>query len=177
MESYLDFRKNLLEKGYSKETIYKYMSCLNRYAAYMGCNELAGKKTMADLRGKQFGYLTVLEITGKHNRSDVVWRCICRCGNVCEAPSSLLLNGFKKNCGCLRAANMQRINQYIDGTSIRSSLDDKVISEESQSGYVGVSPKRGKWRAVVRFKGVDHNLGTYEDLGDAVKARMHIRNR
>ncbi len=28
VESYLDFRKYLLEKGYSKETIYKYMLLL-----------------------------------------------------------------------------------------------------------------------------------------------------
>ena len=39
------------------------------------------------------------------------------------------------------------------------------------SGYTGVTVKRGKWKAYIKYKGQDISLGCYDKLEDAVKAR------
>lgn len=47
-------------------------------------------------------------------------------------------------------------------------------SRSNTSGYVGVCRDRqsGKWAAYIRFRNRKYNLGRYEDIEDAVKARL-----
>lgn len=58
-----------------------------------------------ELAGRRFGRLVALEPTDKRYRTSVVWRCRCDCGRECEAPSSLLLRGTIRSCGCLQDEN------------------------------------------------------------------------
>lgn len=53
--------------------------------------------------GSVFGYLTVLEETGKRIRGAKVWKCRCSCGKVVEAKTDYLQQGWKRSCGCLRS--------------------------------------------------------------------------
>ena len=56
-----------------------------------------------DLTGKRFGKLLVQRMTPE--RSDtgqVLWECLCDCGNTVIAPTSQLKAGYRKSCGCLR---------------------------------------------------------------------------
>lgn len=67
-----------------------------------------GKK---DLMGKTFGRLTVLEDTGKRTKSGlVIWKCQCSCPehNIVEVPSSSLIRGGTKSCGCLHKESARR---------------------------------------------------------------------
>lgn len=59
-----------------------------------------------DLVGKVFNRLTVLDIqpyirksTGKRDGYKAV--CVCSCGNIIEIPTSSLVRGLTKSCGCL----------------------------------------------------------------------------
>lgn len=53
-----------------------------------------------NLTGKKFGRLTTIErVRGKQQ---VLYRCICDCGNVTFANATQLQKGLKKSCGCYK---------------------------------------------------------------------------
>lgn len=41
--------------------------------------------------------------------------------------------------------------------------------------HTGVTPKRDKWQAYIKYKGVHYSLGCYSDIQDAVKARARAK--
>ena len=171
-ERLLEWRKNMEEKGYASITILNYVKNINRYLDYVGCSDIRFNKGKGkDISGMTFGYLTAIEPTKKRDRKDIVWICQCKCGNTVELPATRLLVGNTLSCGCLNKEHLQRANKYIDNTSIRQALEEKVTSTRSKSGYTGVVPKRGKWQAYIIYKKCYHSLGVYLNIEDAVKAR------
>jgi len=57
----------------------------------------------ADLTGRRFGKLVVLEkTTGRSANRSVIWRCRCDCGNEVETTRGKLLSGNTSSCGCGR---------------------------------------------------------------------------
>lgn len=63
---------------------------------------MGAQKVRADLAGKRFGRLTVIEYshTNKHRQS--VWKCKCDCGNEIVAAGIHLSDGHTKSCGCYK---------------------------------------------------------------------------
>lgn len=57
-----------------------------------------GKK--AELKGKRFSDLTVIEEAGKNKHNQVIWLCKCNCGNETKVTSTKLINNRTKSCGC-----------------------------------------------------------------------------
>lgn len=55
-----------------------------------------------DITGQCFGRLTVLGISGKDKRGEIIWHCVCECGNTKDVLSSNLRKGLTQSCGCLR---------------------------------------------------------------------------
>jgi hypothetical protein len=51
--------------------------------------------------GQVFGRLTVLEDVGRQHE-EVLWRCLCECGNIVEVSSNHLQSGHTQSCGCLQ---------------------------------------------------------------------------
>ena len=171
-ETLLAWRENLKELGYSSQTEMNYVKGVNRYLDYIGRSDLRFNRGKAkDIAGKQFGYLTAIEPTGEKNRKDLVWRCICKCGTEVKYPATRLLTGNTLSCGCMKGEHFKQVNKYIDGTSLRQSIDEKILSSRAESGYTGVTRKRDKWKAYIKYKGQNISLGCYSDLEDAVKAR------
>lgn len=171
-ERLLSWRTGMEGKGYAPDTILNYVKCINQYLDFVGCSEIRFNRGKAkNIQGMKFGFLTALEPTGKRDRKDVVWICECRCGKRIELPATRLLTHNTLSCGCILKEHMNRANRYIDNTSLRQSLDETVISTRSESGYIGVTKKRGKWQAHITYKKKRYNLGTYTKLEDAVKAR------
>jgi len=170
------WRQALQEKGYSEQTISNYVKGVNRYLDFVGREDLRFEKGRPkDLTGQLFGYLTALEPTPKRYRKDVIWRCRCKCGTEIEMTATRLLSGNTLSCGCLRTDNLQSANQYIAGTNLRQALENKVESSRAKSGYTGVVPRNGKWRAQIGYKGKVYYLGSYSRLEDAVKARTRAK--
>ena len=52
--------------------------------------------------GKRYGYLTVLDDTGKRYHSTKIYKCQCICGKTIEVNINKLHNGHVKCCGCRR---------------------------------------------------------------------------
>lgn len=171
-----EWRADLEVYGYSKITIQKKVTVINDFLRSIGQQNLCIPKPQRNnLKGKVFGYLTVLELTNKKYRRDHVWKCLCKCGKEIEVPATSLVCGNTTSCGCLNTEILQHTNRYVEGTSLRQALDDKTVNPNSLSGFVGVQPKRDKWTAYITYKGVHYNLGTYSKLEDAVKARARAK--
>ena len=55
-----------------------------------------------DISGKLFGRLTVICDSGKRAKSgDVIWSCVCSCGNKKDVVSTNLKHSKTRSCGCL----------------------------------------------------------------------------
>lgn len=60
-----------------------------------------------DLTGQRFGNLTVIKRSERKTpHGDVLWDCICDCGNAKVAASYDLRYGKTSHCGCLTAAHI-----------------------------------------------------------------------
>lgn len=166
------WRESLKTQGYAPITERNYVKGINRYLGFVGRQDLCFKRGSArDIAGRCFGRLTALEPTGEKERTDRIWRCLCDCGREVSLPATRLLTGNTLSCGCLRAAQLQETNRYYDGTSLRMSMEERVHSSRSGTGYTGVTLKGGKYRAYICYKGRNYSLGSYTKLDDAVKAR------
>lgn len=52
-----------------------------------------------DLKGKQFGYLTVTNFDHKDKNGKAIWKCQCDCGNTCLELANSLKRGLVISCG------------------------------------------------------------------------------
>lgn len=51
--------------------------------------------------GNKYGKLLVLEYTEKRNSNrNIIWKCLCECGNISYVATSALKSGHTKSCGC-----------------------------------------------------------------------------
>jgi len=170
-ERLAQWRQYLVEKGYTYNTQSNYVKSVNRYLRFIGKEDWCFSRGKGlDIKGKTFGYLTALEPTEKRYRKDIIWLCQCQCGKLAEIPATRLVSGNTLSCGCLKAARLHTGNKYIDGTELRSVMDDRIYNPEIPSGYVGVTPSRGLWRAQIRYKGKTYFLGRYSKPEEAAKA-------
>ena len=55
-----------------------------------------------DLKGQQFGRLTVISFAGTDKNGKALWNCQCECGNKTTVRLDKLSNGETKSCGCIR---------------------------------------------------------------------------
>lgn len=62
-----------------------------------------------DLTNIRFGRQIAIKQVRKNNWGNIVWLCECDCGNKHEVPSSKLIQGKSKSCGCLRKDNSTKM--------------------------------------------------------------------
>ncbi len=171
-----EWRKSIEDYGYSKSTVQNYVKIVNDYLRSCGYEEFCIQKPLRmNLSGMTFGYLTAITPTEKRRRRDIIWHCTCKCGNEAEVPATMLINGKTTSCGCLNVEILQHVNRYVEGTSLRQSMEERTMSDKAASGYTGVQLKRGKWVPYITYKQVKYTLGSYDKLEDAVKARANAK--
>jgi hypothetical protein len=78
-----------------------------------------GRSRNANLINKQFGKLTVLEKTDRRIRGNIVWKCLCDCGNICFYPTSYLTSGDTNSCGCLSSKGELKITVLLNNANIK----------------------------------------------------------
>ncbi len=55
-----------------------------------------------NLKGQKFGNLTVIKEHGRDKYKNVLWECLCDCGEKTIVTSGNLVTGHTKSCGCLQ---------------------------------------------------------------------------
>lgn len=63
-------------------------------------NKIPTRKDFNNLSGNTYGKLYVNEIIGHDNYNRVIYKCICKCGNIVYTSGYLLKNNLIKSCGC-----------------------------------------------------------------------------
>lgn len=73
-----------------------------------------GCKKRKKLDGEKFNSLTVIEDSGRRNKSrKVIWKCRCDCGNICYVPTDHLTLGVQYSCGCLNSKGEAKIIELL----------------------------------------------------------------
>lgn len=62
------------------------------------------------LVGKQFGYWTVLKVTGRNSAGGLIVECQCKCGTIRDVDASNLRSGRSKSCGCMKMEKQAKRN-------------------------------------------------------------------
>lgn len=143
------------------------------------CGRCVRRHTRRDLIkdtvGQRFGKLVVLKELG-YGRV----LCRCDCGNTKEISKTHLLNGDIISCGCKMRKNAieARAPKLYKGTDI-NKISTATATSRSSTGIRGVSysTRRGKYRANIGFRGQKFELGYFDTLEEAAKARKAAEER
>ncbi len=102
------------------------------------------------LVGKRFGKLQVVGVVeGKREYRGYVYKCLCDCGNTCEAGSLRLQHGTVKDCGCV-----PKKPRYIDLTGQRFGM--LTVLDRIENTEKGIM-----WRCRCDC-GEEHPFSTYQ---------------
>jgi len=63
-----------------------------------------------NLIGQKFNKLLVLKQAGRNKRNQIIWLCLCDCGNEIVVNTGDLKSNNTKSCGCLRKQRIIAIN-------------------------------------------------------------------
>lgn len=79
-----------------------------------GVTKGCGCGNTLNIKGKKFGRLIPIELVKRNMK--YVWKCECECGNITYVPSTRLVHGGTKSCGCY-AKERQRKSKTTHGMS------------------------------------------------------------
>jgi hypothetical protein len=98
-----------------------------------------------DKTGKTYGKLTVIELVG-HKKTDLLWRCLCECGNTTDVTARNLRSGNTKSCGCWHTQNMlSRSAEYNIWQAMKQRCYNSNQKYYSNYGGRGISVC-GRWK-------------------------------
>lgn len=147
----------------------------------MSCGCLLRKKgrQRLDLQkntvGQRFGNLVVLEELGGGRVL-----CQCDCGKSKNINKGHLLNGDITSCGCVQKLRPAKAKEpfLVNNTYIATIRSDKP-SKRSTTGIKGVywSKTKNKYQAAIRCQGINHELGYFNSLAEAVAARLEAEEK
>lgn len=82
----------------------------------------------SDLSGMMFGKLTVIKKSKNSSEkyAQQNWICQCDCGNIITCNRQALMNGYKKDCGCVKSG------KYLIGKKYGKLTIKKVIREKGK---------------------------------------------
>ena len=144
-----------------------------------------GKKI--DLTGQRFGRLVVVEDSGERSsHGNVIWDCLCDCGNTHKVRADSLVNKAIRSCGCLQKEIAAETGRRNDGKTIQEwaqiydhkegtklSILTQKISKNTTSGVKGVSwdKRTRKWHAYLMLKEKRVYSRLFAHKQDAIDAR------
>ncbi len=96
-----------------------------------GSSTSCGCSKTADIEGRVFGNLTAIKPTAsRDNNGNIVWECLCSCGESVLVGVSDLTCGKVRSCGCL----------------LRSTLDGMRFGRLTVLSFSHISSGRSQWR-------------------------------
>lgn len=147
-----------------KDLVFKTKSC--------GCSSITGSPA-TDLTGKTFNFLTVLA-RATNKGQNIMWNCLCICGQETIIQGKALVSGHSKSCGCRgRERAFGFVSQMFANyraAAKRRNLDFHLSHAEFSNlikqncHYCASSPvskedradvKRGVFKEVIPINGVD----------------------
>lgn len=107
--------------------------------------------------------LTVIAPTKKRSAGNVIWKCQCDCGTICEISSNALVSGNTNSCGCLRNSSLGEslIEQYLKMGHISYKKQITFADCRSPKNAVllfdfGLYDQNNNLIAVIEYDGIQH---------------------
>lgn len=141
----------------------------------------APAKNSLKLAGQRFGRLLVIRRITHSKKDYSQWLCRCDCGKEIVVKGKDLTSGKTKSCGCLQRDKASQIAiDIIEKTHVLDT-DISIIKSQrpyknNKTGKKGVflrtkGKQAGMFGARLTCQGVDHFLGNFTSLSDAIAAR------
>ncbi|TVX85646.1 AP2 domain-containing protein [Paenibacillus agilis] len=137
-----------------------------------------------DLKGQQFGELTVIQLSEKRDKHNVLlWECKCSCGETSYVAGISLRAGHYKSCGCKKLAKRDEgVKRHIESDKVdgtRKSALKAKLHKDNKSGIKGVrwNESRQKWTAHIGYKGKQVSLGYFVEKEEAIEARRKAEDK
>lgn len=89
-----------------------------RQIAWQKTGVVNGQLRAKNLKGQQFGRITAIEPTTERRGTNIIWKCICTCGNELKVPSADLISGNTSSCGCLKSKGQEKITYLLNQNNI-----------------------------------------------------------
>lgn len=146
------------------------------------------KPSRKSIIGEKFNKLTVLGVTKKRRNHMIVYKCKCECGNIRYATSNELKRNHITECvSCATKNKFKTLTEYRNKNNMhhfdRDGSNPLIIKKSRKnsnntSGYKGVTwdKTQNKWKAQIVFKNKVIYLGRFENIEDAVEARLKAEN-
>jgi len=132
-----------------------------------GClqKEVMLPKLFVDITGQKFGLLTVIEPTEERKHRQVVWKCICTCGNYAYASSTDLKSNKKQSCGCLQSKGEMLIAKYLTENNIKfqkqyNFKDLNTVRNGRLKFDFGIMDDNNNLLYLIEFQGEQHYRST-----------------
>lgn len=109
----------------------KSCGCLQKEKSKKICEERRDKYSLV---GQRFGKLLVLEDSGNRTTSgNVIWKCLCDCGNITYVSTSNLRGGHVKSCGCMKVGRPSYADKqsYIGQRFVALVVVEHLITDHS----------------------------------------------
>lgn len=123
-----------------------------------------------ELSGQKFGMLSVLNKNGRNKRNQMVWKCLCDCGNTVNVQTNSLISKNTQSCGCAHrvgkgvAAMNGLFSLYKISARKRNIKFEITINEfrkitKSNCFYCGAKPSQicsgATWDGDYIYNGID----------------------
>ena len=102
-----------------------------------GNTKSCGCLASENLEGERYGKLLVIRRTDERSNNQVVWECLCDCGNYKNVNTGSLGSGNTKSCGCL---------QYPSGTDSYNYKPHLTDEERMKNRYQLYGNNMVNWR-------------------------------
>lgn len=146
-----------------------------------GCGHKGGSEPIG-LLGKRYGKLVVLAEAGRSRWGEVVWHCLCDCGQFHIVDGRHLRKGATKSCGCSRrlplgiAAKNTLLKKYKQGAESRGLVWELTDEEfygltQQRCHYCGMPPVKlvyGNHYGNYPHNGVDRKDNSRGYIGENV---------
>lgn len=142
------------------ETIVDMGNLLSGRTSSCGCWEKESRhnrRHYKDIIGQQFGLLTVTRKAGKDSAGNIMWECLCECGNTVYVSYSDLRRYRKTSCGCSHYSNMEN---FI--ASILSKHKIKYIPQAKFQECRNIHPLKFdfylyEYNTIIEYDGEQHD--------------------
>lgn len=123
---------------------------------------LTGQKNKKDLINKKIGLLTIIEQCQTKKNNSILWKCQCKCGNICYFSTSEL-NQRVVSCGCQhRSIGETNIYNYLTENNYNFIYDKPYFKDLiSKKGYICrydfiILDKNNNPYRIIEFDGKQH---------------------
>ena len=116
-----------------------------------------------DFTGKIFGQLKVLGATDmRTSNGNQVWKCQCKCGNICYVSTNHLQTGNTKSCGCLQGHSYGelKIKELLTENNIHYKSEYIFSDLPNRRFDFAILDNNNKVISLIEFDGEQHFIET-----------------